>query len=139
MTNRFHTLSFLLILTVIPFAMNSCATSGTARGGTDLDTLLIENPDLQLKDYLKRLSGVQVTDSGNMVRVVIRGSSSISTDTAPLYVIDGTQIGTSYFDAANSVNMRDVDYIRILRSSEAMTTYGMRAAHGAIVIYTKQN
>jgi outer membrane cobalamin receptor len=127
----------ILFISVALFSVISCATSGTARGSADLDTLLIENPDLTLKDYLRRLSGVMVTERGGEVRVMLRGTSSVTGDNSPLFVVDGTQVGTSYIDVENAVNIRDVDYIRIMRSSEAMTTYGMRASNGAIVIYTK--
>jgi outer membrane cobalamin receptor len=127
----------ILFISVALFSVISCATSGTARGSADLDTLLIENPDLTLKDYLRRLSGVMVTERGGEVRVMLRGTSSVTGDNSPLFVVDGTQVGTSYSDVENAVNIRDVDYIRIMRSSEAMTTYGMRASNGAIVIYTK--
>lgn len=128
----------LLILFTLSIYLNSCATSGTARDSSNLDQLLIENPDLELKDYLRRLSGINIMDSGGTVTVKIRGTSSISTDTSPLFIIDGIRVGTSYEAAANSLSMKDVDYIRIVRPSEAMTTYGMTAANGAIVVYTKQ-
>ncbi len=127
----------VLLFCVVSFSVTSCATSGTARGSADLDTLLIENPDLTLKDYLRRLSGVMVTERGGEVRVMLRGASSVTGDNSPLFVVDGTQVGTSYSDAENAVDIRNVDFIRIMRSSEAMTTYGMRASNGAIIIYTK--
>ncbi|TVQ65920.1 MAG: hypothetical protein EA360_07415 [Balneolaceae bacterium] len=131
--------SFLLISLIgLSLLFTSCATSGQQRGGADIDTLLIENPNLTLKDYLMRLSGVQVTERGGEVRVVLRGASSLSGDNSPLFVLDGSPVGTSYSDIENAVELRDVDYIQIMRGSEAMTMYGMRASNGAVVIYTKR-
>jgi outer membrane cobalamin receptor len=127
----------IIITGVVSFSVTSCATKGTARGSSDIETLLIENPDLTLKDYLRRMSGVMVTERGGDVRVMLRGATSVTGDNSPLFVVDGTAVGNTYGDVENAVSMRDVDFIRIMRSSEAMTTYGMRAANGAIVIYTK--
>lgn len=133
------TLLAIVLFLSLPFFTSSCATSGVDRGSNNIDQLLIENPNLTLKDYLRRISGVQVTERSGQVRVVLRGATSVSGDNSPLFVVDGSQVGTSYSDLENAVDIRDVDYIRVMRSSEAMTTYGMRASNGAIVVYTKRN
>lgn len=135
----FHYTIGLALLFILPFLINSCATAGVDRGSSNVDQLLIENPDLTLKDYLRRISGIQVTERGGQVRVVLRGATSVTGDNSPLFVVDGTQVGTSYQDLENSVDIRDVDFIQVMRSSEAMTTYGMRAANGAIIVHTKKN
>lgn len=130
----------LLIIMVIGFTLmlSSCATTGQQRGGANIETLLIENPNLTLKDYLMRLSGVQVTERAGEVWVVLRGASSLSGDNSPLFVVDGSPLGTSYSAVEGAVDLRDVDHIQIMRGSEAMTMYGMRAANGAIIIHTKR-
>ena len=138
-TNTLPTLFFLLIsMSSFSLLFSSCATTGQQRGGPDVETLLIENPNLTLKDYLMRLSGVQVSERGGEVRVVLRGASSLSGDNSPLFVLDGSPIGTSYSAIENAVVLRDIEYVQVMRGSEAMTTYGMRASNGAIVIYTKR-
>ncbi len=129
----------LFILFTLPLLINSCATSGVDRGTSNIDQLLIENPNLTLKDYLRRVSGIQVTERGGQVRVVLRGATSVSGDNSPLFVVDGSPVGTSYNDLENAVDIRDVESILVMRSSEAMTTYGMRASNGAIVVHTKRN
>lgn len=128
-------LLFLIFIPVLLFS--SCATSGSTSDAERIDELLIENPDLSLKDYLRRLSGVNISESGGEVRVMIRGAQSISGDNSPLFVVDGTRVGTSFSAFENSVSVRDIESIRVVRSSEAMTTYGMRASNGAIVVYTR--
>lgn len=133
-----YTIGLSLLIT-LPLLINSCATTGVDRGSANVDQLLIENPDLTLKDYLRRISGIQVTERGGQVRVVLRGATSLTGDNSPLFVVDGTQVGTSYSDLENSVDVRDVDFIQVMRSSEAMTTYGMRASNGAIIVHTKKN
>ncbi len=129
---------FFLILLIVPFLfLSSCATTAGTSDADRIDELLIENPDLELKDYLRRLSGVNVMDSGGEVRVMLRGVSTISGDTSPLFVVDGSRVGNSYDAVDNAVDVKDIHSINVMRSSEAMTTFGMQAAHGAIVIYTR--
>ena len=127
-----------IIITVLFFLfMSSCATTERTSDADKIDELLIENPDLELKDYLRRLSGVNVTERGGEVLVVLRGASSITGDNSPLFVVDGTQVGNSYDAVSNAVSVRDIQSINVMRSSESMTTYGMRAANGAIIIHTR--
>ncbi len=134
--------SFIVLILLIistSFFFISCATSGVDRSTSDLDQLLIENPDLTLKDYLRRVSGVDVQERGGDVQVFLRGVSSVTGNNSPLFIVDGSQIGTSYSAVENAVDINDVASIRVMRSSEAMTMYGLTASNGAIIIYTKGN
>lgn len=128
--------TFLIIGILIVF--NSCATTGSTSDAEEIDRLLVDNPSLTLKDYFRRMSGVRVNDSGGEVRVMVRGTSTLSGDNSPLFIVDGSRIGKSYSAVENAVDIKDIQYIRVLRSSEAMTSYGMEAANGAIVIETKK-
>jgi outer membrane cobalamin receptor len=132
----YTTLSIIFTVLFLLF-MSSCATTERTSDADKIEELLIENPDLELKDYLRRLSGVNVTERGGEVFVLLRGSSSISGDNSPLFVVDGTQVGTSYDSVSNAVDVKDIQSINVMRSSEAMTTFGMRASNGAILIYTR--
>ena len=122
---------FLMIL------LSACATTERTSDAEKIDELLIENPDLELKDYLRRLSGVNVTERGGEVMVMLRGASSLTGDNSPLFVVDGTQVGTSYDAVSSAVDVKDIQSVNVMRSSEAMTTFGMRASNGAILIYTR--
>lgn len=61
--------------------------------------------------------------------VVIRGSSSITADSDPLYVVDGIIGGTA--------NPNDIESITVLKDAAATGLYGSRAANGVIIITTK--
>jgi len=61
--------------------------------------------------------------------IIIRGSSSISAGSAPLYVVDGIIGGT--------VNPNDVESVTILKDAASTGLYGSRAANGVIIITTK--
>lgn len=61
--------------------------------------------------------------------VVIRGSSSITAGSGPLYVVDGIIGG--------SANPSDVESVTVLKDAAATGLYGSRAANGVVIITTK--
>lgn len=80
-----------------------------------------------------KAAGVVVENtSGNPsvnANVTIRGSSSISAGSGPLYVVDGIIGGTA--------NPNDVESVTILKDAAAAGLYGARASNGVIIITTK--
>src|SRR5690606_11947455 len=79
-----------------------------------------------------KAAGVVVSNSsGNpnsSSNIVIRGSSSISAGSSPLYVVDGIIGGTA--------NPNDIESVTILKDAAATGLYGSRAANGVIIITT---
>lgn len=67
--------------------------------------------------------------------MTIRGTNSINSGTAPLYILDGVAISASDF---NTVNPSDIESITVLRDASSTSIYGARAANGVIVITTKR-
>lgn len=121
-----------------------CASRGSAdKAGTPTDeppdgAIVDENSSmLTLADYLRRVPGVQVTGSGANTRVEIQGVSSFYLDTEPLYVVDGKTAGTDYAHVASLVPAKQIDYVKVLKGSEA-TMYGVRGGNGVILIVTKK-
>ncbi len=85
-----------------------------------------------------RLSGVRVTAAsgqpGGASSATIRGLSSLSGSSEPLYVVDGKPIVGS---ALASINPSDIISMEVLKDAAATAIYGARAAHGVLVIKTK--
>lgn len=82
---------------------------------------------------------------GQGIKVRVRGSSSVSADNQPLYVIDGipiTQQSQSSSTAATNplvdINPNDIESLEILKDASASAIYGSRAANGVILITTKR-
>ena len=82
---------------------------------------------------------------GQAVTVRVRGNSSISANSQPLYVVDGTPITTndqsSYGGDMNpltDLNPNDIESIEILKDASAGAIYGSRAANGVVLITTKR-
>ncbi|MDD7886925.1 SusC/RagA family TonB-linked outer membrane protein [Flavivirga sp. 57AJ16] len=77
--------------------------------------------------------------------ILIRGLSSVSLSSTPLFVVDGIPIedvGTNQFGLPRSgiinINPQDIEDITVLRDATAASIWGARAANGVIVINTKK-
>ena len=98
---------------------------------------LNELPALSISQALQgRVAGLQVTNNGSpgtepIVR--IRGISSISFASDPLYVVDGFPTG----DLA-AIDVKDIESVDVLKDASAAAIYGSRATNGVIMITTKK-
>lgn len=90
-----------------------------------------------LADFLQRVPGINITGGEQNGIVTIRGINSFNSGIEPLFVIDGQPVGTSYAQVNNLVDVRSIDYVRVLKGSEA-SIYGVRGGNGVILIYTKK-
>ena len=82
----------------------------------------------------------------------VRGMSTISASSQPLFIIDGmplavgdnssgsTGMGMLYaeYNAMSDINPNDIESIEILKDGAATAIYGSRAANGVILITTKK-
>jgi TonB-linked SusC/RagA family outer membrane protein len=101
--------------------------------------------------------GVQVTtassEPGGALSIRIRGTSSITGNSEPLYVIDGFPIENDIEGSAvgnggrtrttppnplATLNPSDIESISILKDASATAIYGARGANGVVIITTKQ-
>lgn len=84
-----------------------------------------------------RAAGVLVrqnnAEPGGGISVRVRGSSSISSNNDPLYVIDGFQT-----TIGNQINPNDIETIEVLKDAASTAIYGARGANGVVIITTKQ-
>lgn len=69
----------------------------------------------------------------NSVRM--RGVSSISASTTPLFILDGAPVTESVFA---TLNPNDIESITVLKDAASVAIYGSRAANGVIVITSKK-
>ena len=83
-----------------------------------------------------RMPGVSVVNNstpGSQPIVRIRGISSISFASDPLYVVDGIPTGN-----ISSFDMQDIETIDVLKDASAAAIYGSRASNGVIMITTRK-
>lgn len=127
---------FLCLFGLITLAVSCSGSKGATTTRSINKEFPYENFN-NLADVLRQQGGLQVTGQGDNASVYIRGISTIQLDTQPLYVINGTPIGTSYAAANNAVNVKDITSVRVLRSKSETTIYGEPGNNGVILIKTK--
>ena len=66
-------------------------------------------------------------------QIRIRGVATINGSAAPLYVVDGVQVGSN----ADFVSPSDIESIDVLKDASATAIYGSAGANGVIMITTK--
>ena len=101
-----------------------------------------------------RVAGLVVegTASGasGSTRVMLRGTTEMTGNNQPLYVIDGVPMDNTNFgsagteggydlgDGISSINPDDIESMSVLKGPAAAALYGSRASHGVILITTKK-
>lgn len=123
-----------------------------------VNTSLME--DMKAGDLVAGLSGkvagVSIIPSGvsnGTSRIVIRGTSSLTENSMPVFVVDGMVIenqpgdeefsidgGGGSLDLGNpaaDINPDDIESIEVLKGPNAAALYGSRAANGVVLITTK--
>ena len=114
--------------------------------GKDIENMPVSSVDQALQG---KAAGVYVNAGGGKlgqaVTVRIRGNSSISASSQPLYVVDGTPVTTgnlgNYGGGTNplaDINPNDIESMEILKDASAGAIYGARAANGVVLITTKR-
>ncbi|AUC76738.1 VIT domain-containing protein [Olleya sp. Bg11-27] len=85
------------------------------------------------------VSGVAITNASGEVGaspvITIRGASTVTNNTTPLYVIDGVVVSD---DAFKAVATDTIDSLTVLKAASATSLYGSRGANGVLVITTKE-
>ena len=120
--------------------MCSCASSSntsSSNAAPDNDVSLEPGQFIDLADYLVRVPGLTVNQRGGKTTVMVRGISSISGSSEPLFVVDRTQVG-GYDNAAAIVDPNDIDRVEVLKDVASTNAYGMLGANGVIIIHTKK-
>lgn len=127
-------LNLIIILTIGFLA--SCASSSNQRAQDLTNPSEISTNYNSLADYLKRVPGVQVSPRGGSYEITIRGMSSITGSSEPLFVVDRAQVG-GYDDASSIVDPNDIKRVVVLKDVASTSPYGLRGANGVVVIYTQ--
>lgn len=95
-------------------------------------------------------AGVQVVQSSGILGaapvVNIRGTSSISQGSRPLFVVDGVPLSDNVLTAGQggqplnplaNINPNDIESLSVLKDAAATAVYGSRGSNGVVLITTK--
>jgi len=91
-----------------------------------------------LENLRGKASGVNIFSNSSQPgayanRVVIRGNSTITSSSNPLYVVDGVVMEDFHL-----LNPNDIDRIEVLKDASSAAIYGARGANGVIIVTTKR-
>jgi TonB-linked SusC/RagA family outer membrane protein len=83
--------------------------------------------------------------ASGVTRMRIRGSSSITANNEPLFIVDGVPISTESLNQTGasinpltSISVNDIESIDILKDASSTAIYGSRGANGVVLISTKK-
>ena len=118
--------------------------SVTAVSDSQFNTGRVVSPQMLIQS---KVAGVQVVDNndpGGGLSLRIRGPTSVTASSEPLYVVDGVPLGTGSGgglsagrDPLNFLNPNDIQDMTVLRDASAAAIYGTNAANGVVLIQTK--
>lgn len=102
----------------------------------------ISQKDLKERTQPNLLNAIQgtipgvtvISRPGGTTSINFRGRGNLGTS-APLYVIDGTIVDSSFFD---SLNPSTIESISFLKDAASSAIYGSRAAYGVVLVTTKK-
>ncbi|MCI1187253.1 SusC/RagA family TonB-linked outer membrane protein [Hymenobacter sp. DH14] len=103
----------------------------------------VTNPEQLIQG---KVAGVSITSAGGAPgassTIRIRGNTSLTANSDPLYVIDGVPVDKNGIDGASNplslINPADIATFTVLKDASATAIYGNRASGGVILITTKK-
>ncbi len=119
---------------------------------TDLksDELMQRSESDPIRAIAGKVAGVNIIGGGGApgqsTRINIRGVSSFTGNTQPLFVVDGIPFdnsvnssgqGTQFSNRAFDIDPNNIESLTILKGAAAAALYGSRATNGVVVITTK--
>ena len=108
-----------------------------AIGSANAETIAAKGSTSVMESLQGQVAGVNIAQSssraGDGFSIQIRGKSTMSSKSEPLYVIDGVVC-----DNMNFLNPMDIEKIDILKDASSTAIYGSRATNGVLMITTKK-
>ncbi len=102
--------------------------------GNDLATVPVTSAAAALQG---KAAGVNIVTQNNApgagLNITVRGGTSITQDTEPLYIVDGFEMS----DALTNIDINDIETIDVLKDASSTAIYGAKGSNGIIVITTK--
>ncbi|MBO1364307.1 SusC/RagA family TonB-linked outer membrane protein [Prevotella sp. A2931] len=154
--NDDHTLEQVVVTGYTQTDVRKSTGSVSMITGKDLNDSPLKNVDMLLQGKLTGVSVQAVSGKpGQSAKIRVRGVSSITGSSEPLWVVDGVPIqkdipsaGSSYIRSGDfstlyangvaGINPQDIESITVLKDASASAIYGSQAQAGVIVITTKR-
>ncbi len=115
--------------------------SVTKVGTKDFNKGSITTPEALLNG---KVAGLQITsggEPGSGSSIKLRGQTSITAGSTPLFVVDGVPLEDGGVSGSRNplsfINAADIESMTVLKDASAAAIYGSRGASGVIIITTK--
>jgi TonB-linked SusC/RagA family outer membrane protein len=139
-------------LGVVPFTLDELVATGvvdptSARrvpfSVSRLDQELLEvpaanDPVAAIQGKVAGASVVSPPQPGSGIDIVLRTPTSISKTNAPLIVVDGVILASTFTRSTADLDGLDIESVEIIKGAAASSLYGSRAAAGVIQIKTRR-
>ena len=84
-----------------------------------------------------KIAGLDITrqsgQAGASPQILLRGNRSLTSNCAPLFVIDGVAGGS-----IDNLNPNDIESIEVLKDASSTAIYGAEGANGVVIVTTRQ-
>lgn len=84
-----------------------------------------------------KIAGLDITresgQAGSSPTILLRGNRSLTSNCAPLFVIDGVAGGS-----IDNLNPNDIESIEVLKDASSTAIYGAEGANGVVIVTTRQ-
>ena len=128
--------------------VSACASggaNGSEHGPAPSGRSIVTSEDLERSPgqsvesvLMSKVPGIIVTRAPDgILAMQIRGPSSLSSSTDPLFIVDGTPFQPGPGGSLTGINPFDISSIEVLKDAASTTMYGVRGANGVIVIKLK--
>ena len=134
---RYIIAAFTFLLIMSCSSTQSTSTAGSSNKKSSID-ILKEKPNLELIDFLRTKSGLQITGNAPTYKILVRGYKTVEGSQEPLYVINGDQRGRSYNQASYAVDVYKITKVKIIPATMAASKYGDRGGNGVIEITSEK-
>lgn len=132
----------VLLLFAISCSLTSCSSTKAVGDNVDFqDKTAIKSSNetevdaatgIDLASYLRRLPGVTVRGSGSTASVRVRTQSSFGAVSDPLFVVNGTILGTNFAQVFTAIDVNEIKSVRVLKSASETATYGLQGGNGVL-------
>ena len=109
--------------------------SSTSLKTDDLIAAVVASPITALQGKSAGVAVFTNNKPGSSPGIRIRGTGTISSSSAPLYVVDGFPLPDGNL---NDIQASDIESMEILKDASSTAIYGSRGANGVVLITTKQ-
>ncbi len=129
-------LRYVLGMSMLALMLLATACSGTQKASGDSSAMMANQ---SLFQRLRKEPNVRVTGTEENATVYVSNIQGVSggRQAEPLFVLNGNPVGTTYNQAMEMLRGKEIDSVKVLKSTIATVQYGERASGGAIVIHTK--